>query len=164
MRPLIFSLGLATVLILLGAAVAWLHFTGHSDWRGIQQPNHKEFEPEFVGHYRHGDLVNGANELPFLPEVSLEADGRFTMTMVPPAWLAYPAGGEFLHQCSGSWRVGDDGDGSLTLEFFITSIDGAKAEHSARARAMSNGFFFDAPGSYFLMVKDGAVLLPHPAK
>jgi hypothetical protein len=165
MRRRILVFALAPVLLLISAAVAWLHINGRSHLRGgIQERSLQEFEPQYVGRYRHGDLVTGANTLPFLPEASLESDGRFTMTMVPSAWLAYSACGQFLHQCSGSWRAGDDGDGSLTLEFFITSVDGAKAEHSARARAMSDGFYFDAPGSYFLVAKDAAVMPRRPAE
>ena len=53
----------------------------------------------------------------------------------------YPSGAELIKTCSGTWRAGDDGDGSLTLEFSITEIDGNKASHATQARAAKDGFY-----------------------
>jgi hypothetical protein len=100
-----------------------------------------KFEPKYVGSYRHTVRSQGLKPLPFLAEAQLGADKRFTMTSVPAAWLGYQSDAELIQTCSGTWRVGDDGDGSLTLEFSITEIDGKNATHATRARAAKDGFY-----------------------
>jgi hypothetical protein len=105
------------------------------------------FEPQYVGSYRLIRRSTGLGPLPFAAEVHLAADKRFTMTSVPAAWLGYESDAESIQTCSGTWRAGDDGDGSLTLEFSITAIDGKNATHAALARAEKNGFRFGPQGN-----------------
>ncbi len=107
----------------------------------LSRPDLSEFEPEYVGDYRHNERSQGLRPLPFLAEAHLGPDKHFTMTCIPPAWLGYQSDMELIQTCSGTWRMGDDGDGSLTLEFSITSINGKSATHATSARAAKDGFY-----------------------
>jgi hypothetical protein len=160
MRLRLFLFILAATLFVSGSAFCWWQVI-HLIMAPATKPDLSELTPKLAGHYRYGGHAHGGKTLPRQPEILLEADGRCRMIDVPAIWLEYP--GTPVLNCSGAWQPGDDGDGSLTLEFTLTDIDGVAVHHFVHARAMQDGFYFESSGADFLAIKNAADA-PPPAK
>ncbi len=144
------------LLILAGGMLLSEHIAASADHYAASDA--AMFDPRYIGHYRLTQRSIGSATMPIVSEAQLAPDHQFTMTLIPAEWMASGPRSEVIQKCSGTWRIGDDGDGSVTLEFTITSADEKRVLYKMTARAQDKGFYFDPfqSGEYFKQVEEGA--------
>ena len=86
------------------------------------------------------------------PKIRLLPGGTIVMESIPSEWVSgFAAPSEFAFTTSGTWKVGDDGDGSWEIFVEVADLTNGSQPKRLRLRPFSQpeaGVMFDSPNTH----------------